>query len=210
MPATPFRRVVVAAAALLLALEIAPGAAAAQPSNSPLNTPTGAGAAAPAPAPVEGASGSYKSPGTALALSLGGTVASLGLVAAAGASENSTLSTVGSIGFWVAPSFGHWYVGKGWTTGLKYRLAGAGAATLGLMWFAVDCIPGCNNDFHPALFVAIGGGVSFVGGMVHDIATAPGAARAHNARIDAGRIQDVTVRPSFGNGHAGLALGGRF
>lgn len=201
------RRSVLAATALLLALEIAPGDASAQPSNSPLNTPASAGAAATA----EGARGSYKSPSTALALSLGGTIGTFALMGVGGAAENGAMYTVGSLGMWVAPSFGHWYVGNGWTTGLKWRLAGAGAAAIGVMWVAVDCIgSGCEDDFHPGLMLAVGGGVSFVGGMIHDIATAPRAAREHNARLDESRVQDVTIRPTFGNGRAGVTLSGRF
>lgn len=169
-----------------------------------------AAASAPAPAKAEGASGSYKNPNTALALSLGGTIGSFALIGIGGAAENGPMSTIGSVGVWLAPSFGHWYAGDGWTTGLKWRLAGAGAATLGIMWVAVDCIgSGCEDDFHPGLMLAIGGGVSFFGGMVHDIATAPRAAREHNARIE-GRLRDVTVSPTFGSGRAGVALSGRF
>ena len=200
----PLRRAVLAALALALALGIAPGGAGAQPSQSPLNTPPAA------PAQPEPVSGSYRSPGTALALSLGGTLGSLALVSVASTTENDTLGMVGSLGFWLAPSFGHWYAGKGWTKGLSWRLAGGGAATVGLMWFAVDCIPGCgNDDAHPGLLLAIGGGVAFFGGVVHDIATAPGAARAHNARLE-GRVHDLAVRPTFGGGRAGVALSGRF
>ncbi len=205
----PLRRAVVAALALLLALEVAPGGAAAQPSQSPLNTPAGTGAAAPAPVPAEAARGSRKDPNMALALSLGGTLGSIALVSLGDATENETLGTAGALGVWLAPSFGHWYAGQGWTTGLKWRLAGAGAATAGVMWFVVDCLPGCNDSAHPGLLLAIGGGVAFVGGVVNDIATAPRAAREHNARLE-GRVRDVTVRPTFGSGRAGLAVGGRF
>ncbi|HUQ01896.1 MAG TPA: hypothetical protein VM261_05335 [Kofleriaceae bacterium] len=188
------------------AMVIAPAVAAAQPSNTPVNTPVNA----PVNTPTE--SGTYKSPSTALALSLGGTVGSFALIAIGGSSEDlGGLASAGSLGLWLAPSFGHWYVGKGWTPGLKWRLAGAGAATLGIMWVALDCIgSSCEDDMHPGVMLAIGGGVAVVGGMVHDIATAPSAAREHNARLDAGRVQNVTVRPSFGSGRAGLAISGRF
>jgi hypothetical protein len=204
---SPMRAVLVC-----LVLVIAPALAVAQPSNSPLNTPAGAGTAAPVPAPAEAVSGTYKNPSTALALSLGGTLGSMALIAVGGTSEElGGLSAAGSLGLWLAPSFGHWYVGKGWTPGLKWRLAGAGAVTLGIMWIVTDCIgSSCTDDFHPGAMLAIGGGVAVVGGMVHDIATAPAAAREHNARLDAGRIQNVTVRPTLGSGRAGLAVSGRF
>jgi hypothetical protein len=201
MPSSP-RRVVlaaVAAAALLLALSAAPGDVGAQPSNTPPTAP-------PESLP---ATGSYKNPNTALALSLGGTLATFALIGVGGASENGVMSSLGSVGLWIAPSFGHWYVGKGWTPGLKWRLAGAGAIAAGIMWVAVDCIGSSCNDAHPGMFLAVGGGLSFVGGMVHDVATAPSAAREHNARLE-GRFQNVTVRPTFGSGRAGLALSGRF
>lgn len=205
----PLRRAPVFALALLLTLEVAPGGASAQPSQSPLNTPADMGAAAPAPVPAVAARGSRKDPNMALALSLGGTLGSLALISLGDATENETLGTAGALGIWLAPSFGHWYAGQGWTTGLKWRLAGTAAATAGIMWFAVECIPGCDDGAHPGLLLAIGGGVAFVGGVVNDIATAPRAAREHNARIE-GWLRDVTVRPTFGSGRAGLAVGGRF
>ncbi len=176
-----------------------------QPSNSPLNTPLGA--PAPAGPPV---SGTYKSPNTALALSLGGTLGSLALVSVGGAAQNEVMSTAGSLGIWIAPSFGHWYAGRGWTPGLKARLYGAGAVFVGVMWVAVDCNgSSCGDDFHPGFALAIGGGGAFFGGMIHDIATAPRAAREHNARRT-GRIENLTVRPTLGSGKAGLSLSGRF
>lgn len=184
-----------------IALAVAATEAAAQPSQSPLNTPA---------LEVPPVSGSVKSPSTALALSLGGTIGTFALLGIGGAAENGVMSSIGSVGIWVAPSFGHWYAGRGWTTGLKYRIGGAGAIAGGLMWTAIDCIgSGCESDFHPGMLLAIGGGVAFFGGIVHDIATAPRAAREHNARLE-GRVRDVTVRPTFGSGRAGLALGGRF
>ncbi len=114
------------------------------------------------------------------------------------------------MGIWLAPSLGHWYAGEGWTPGLRWRLIGGGAATVGMMWFFVDCFgSGCNEDAHPGLVMMIGGTGAFVGGMIHDIATAPRAAREHNRRA-AGRLHGLSVRPTFGGGRAGLALGGRF
>ncbi len=66
-----------------------------------------------------------KSEGTALALSLGGTVASLAMLAVGENQTNDGLGAIGGIGIWVAPSFGHWYAGKLWTQGLTLRLAAA-------------------------------------------------------------------------------------
>jgi hypothetical protein len=183
--------------ALVLVVGIAP--AAAQPALTPVSEPE-----------VPPTSGSLKSENTALALSLGGTLGTIALWGIGGASENGAMLTAGSIGIWVAPSFGHWYAGEGWTTGLKWRIGGAGAAVFGVMWTAIDCMSSdCNDTAHPGMFLAIGGGVAFVGGIVYDVATAKRAAREHNARIT-GRVQDVTMRPTFGSGTTGFALSGRF
>ena len=191
--------VLVLVVVLVVGLGIAP--AVAQPALTPAEE-------VPPTSAVGG--GSLKSENTALALSLGGTLGTLALWGIGGASENGAMLTAGSIGIWVAPSFGHWYAGEGWTTGLKWRVGGAGAAAFGMMWVAVDCMNSdCIDTVHPGVALAIGGGVAFVGGVVHDIATTKRAAREHNARA-MGRVQDVTLRPTFGSGRTGFALSGRF
>jgi hypothetical protein len=197
-------RLTVAFALIAAGLTVGGTTARAQPSRAPLMTP------ALAPEQPAGEVPEIKSPGTALALSLGGTVAAYALAGLGGASESGPLGAAGSLGIWLAPSLGHWYAGRGWTPGLKWRLGGAGAAVIGMMWFFTDCIgDGCNEDFHPGLFMMLGGGGAFVGGTIHDIATAPEAARQYNLRA-AGRVQGLSVRPTVGAGRAGLALGGRF
>jgi hypothetical protein len=199
----PRRAVRRAMRAALVAFVLAVGVGIAPAVAQPALTP-------PAEVPPTSARGSVKSENTALALSLGGTLGTIALWGIGGASENGAMLTAGSLGIWVAPSFGHWYAGEGWTTGLSWRVGGAGAAVFGLMWTAVDCMNSdCNDTLHPGMALAIGGGVAFLGGIVHDVATAKRAAREHNARL-AGRLQDVTVRPTLGKGATGFTLSGRF
>ena len=75
---------------------------------------------------------------TALALSLGGEVASVAmLVAPAFAPDNQVVPAIavaGAVGTFVAPSFGHWYAGSGlWTKGMSLRAGGLAVAAIGSM-----------------------------------------------------------------------------
>src|ERR1051326_7605697 len=56
-------------------------------------------------------SADYKSPGTALALSLGTTAAGLGVWIAGASANNEGVATVGFIAFAVGPTVGHTYAG---------------------------------------------------------------------------------------------------
>ncbi|MBP9207766.1 MAG: hypothetical protein KBG28_27630 [Kofleriaceae bacterium] len=193
------------------------GPAAAQPAM------TAPAAPAPVDADAEREDGP-KSPGTALLYSLGGTAAALALsTAGANAPEGSAaggaMSTVGALGLWLAPSFGHWYAGNGFTKGLGLRLAGGGVATLGIIGF-VGCAfssghgDGGSDCTVPGLLMLSGAGM-FVGGAAHDIATAPREARRYNARHAAARrytsVQAVPALVSAGGARApGLGLAGTF
>jgi hypothetical protein len=207
----------IAIASVLLAAAAA-GRAAAQPGVTPSSAPPAApyaGPYAPPPPPVEL---EEKSPGMALALSLGGTIGTIALASLGGddGDGNPALGTIGALGLWVAPSFGHWYAGDGWTTGLSYRLGGTGAILVGAIWAASSCNDGVDDGTSrdddcedPGLIVAGGGAIAFVGGIIYDIATAPRAARQHNERQRA-RLQGLALQPAISRDHTGFALSGRF
>jgi len=187
------------------------GNADAQPSQSPLNSPPAA------PVPEQVTQPGDKDPNTALALSLGGTVGSIALLSLGSNSDSGAMTTAGSLGLWLAPSFGHWYAGEGWTKGLSLRVGGSAAAVVGVMWVFTSCVTAVDSDGGGSddscgsggWALAVGGTAAFVGGMVYDIATAPGAARRHNARARE-RLQGVSVQPTFGSHRAGVAVSGRF
>src|SRR5262245_2074053 len=72
---------------------------------------------------------------TALWLSLGGTLGSVGLLAGSAFTDDSAagvLRLTGALGLVLAPSFGHWYAGTGWTRGMGLRLGGMVIGAVGL------------------------------------------------------------------------------
>jgi hypothetical protein len=151
-----------------------------------------------------------KSEGTALALSLGGTAASLAMLAVGENQANDSLGVIGGIGIWVAPSFGHWYAGKPWTHGLTLRLAGAGAIVVGAV-LLISCIDGegdCEDG--PLVVLLVGGAGAFVAGGVYDIATAGSSVRAHNQRLRVQAAGGWSIAPMVRPDRAGLTLSGRF
>lgn len=206
------------AALSAVALAAAAATAHAQPGATPAGAPPPAppppatyAPYAPPPPQIEI---NEKSPGTALILSLGGTVAAFAIGGVA--NENALLGTASGLGVWLAPSFGHWYAGDGWTTGLTYRMAGGAAMAAGAIWVLSECSLGHDNNGgddcgEPGFALIIGGAAAFVGGMVYDIATAPGAARRHNERQRQRVMQyQYAVTPTIGGDRVGLAIGGRF
>lgn len=126
---------------------------------------------------------------TALALSLGGTVASWSLLLGSnrlshGRDEIQVASVaVGALGALVAPSFGHWYAGGGLTRGFKTRLVST-LALIGATALAVGCIgdEGQGDGCHEGGMLVLGaaGAIGFAVGTIDDIATAPARARARN------------------------------
>jgi hypothetical protein len=193
---------------MLAVLVVHAGRAAAQPGN----TAPGAWQTPPPPTTVSGPVPGEKSPSLALTLSLGGTVASYVLVVAGGEVQNEGLSSVGTLGFYLAPSFGHWYAGNGWTDGMTMRLAGTGAALVGVMIILGDCgSEGDENcDSSPGAILAIGGAVLIVGGGVYDIATAPGEARKYNARLRERAARGWAITPVISRDRAAFTLSTSF
>lgn len=161
---------------------------------------------------------------TAYALSIGGEVASLALLAApllaqgdgcttdpsdggglpaCDVFDGPTLPIVGAIGLLVAPSLGHWYAGKTWTTGLAVRLAGVGVTGAGAVLLASSCLAeGCSDrDAMPGYALVAAGGAAMVVGTVLDFASIGDSVRARD---------QLSIAPLPVKDGAGLVLGGRF
>lgn len=219
-------------------LLIGVGSAAAQPgATPPSGGPPAPGGpygqplyAPPPPPPAPVAQGELKSEGTALALSLGGTVLAWGLAVGLplletqpvdfeeGSSNRgaiNALSTIGAIGTLVAPSFGHWYAGKYFTRGMGMRVGALGLVMVGAVVALAECPltfghddvedDDCDDSFGAATFILLGGAALFVAGTVDDIRTAPRRVRRHNEAISS-----IALAPIVTHQSAGLALGGRF
>lgn len=148
---------------------------------------------------------------TAVALSVGGTVASYGLLVAIPLLDESGKHPVAvgtyfaaAAGAVLAPSFGHWYAGERWTRGMTYRALGLGTAAAGGLGMIAACLPETcgGSGLYVAGAAAIAGGALFLAGTVHDLATARDAVRARNARI----VMTPTVLDRGG----GLAVAGTF
>lgn len=203
------------AVVVLVVLMVSATVAIAQPGNTPPGGGPTYGPAPPTttPPPVTGPIPGEKSPGIALSLSLGGTVGSYVLAVAGGETESDGLSTVGAIGVFLAPSFGHWYAGKGWTDGLTLRLAGIGAVMVGAILLIGDCgfEGSCSDDEEaPAAIIMVVGAGAYVGGTILDIATAPGQARTYNERLRERAANGWALAPVVTGDRAGLVLSGRF
>jgi hypothetical protein len=196
---------------LLLALA---GRASAQPGLSP---PAPALDPEPPP-PAQVPAGEPLSENIALGLSLGGTIASWGLVIGAvyagrdNQGVSSTMATAGSLGIVFAPSFGHWYADKYLTRGLGLRVAGGLVVLAGAVvalaespLFSESEDSGGSDDPVAGPLIALAGVGLFVAGTVDDIITAPRRVRRLN-RERAG----FALAPIVTQHGAGLALGGRF
>jgi hypothetical protein len=192
--------------AVLLALAIA-GTAAAQPAMTPPSTSPLPPSAWPPPTMQPGEA---LSESTAVWLSLGGTVASWGLIAVASQMDErlggnaGNIASIGALGTLLAPSFGHWYAGSYFTRGLGMRLAGVGATYLGLGILLSGCEEDCSNAGLAAALL-LGGAGFYLAGTIDDIATASGKVRRHNERL-----QNVAIVPMIRSDSGGLALAGRF
>jgi hypothetical protein len=200
---------------VLVVLMVSATVAVAQPGNTPLGGGSVYGPAPtppPPPPPVTGPLPGEKSPGIALSLSLGVTVGSYVLAVAGEETQSDGLSTVGALGIFLGPTVGHWYAGKGWTDGLTLRLAGLGAVMVGVI-LLLDCgFEGSCSDGEesPAAIVMVLGAGAYVGGTIYDIATAPGSARAYNARLRERAANGWALAPVVTGDRAGFVLSTRF
>jgi hypothetical protein len=159
-----------------------------------------------------------KRPTTARNLAIGGALvgpALVGVAAASGAAHNDAAMQVAlaasGVAFVLAPSAGHWYAGKTFSTGLVLRLAGAGAAVVGF-GIAAPCLPEeCfKNEGEIGGTILLAGAALIVAGTVWDLVTADDEARSWNDRhgLD---LQLAPTLVSTGRGTApGLAVVGSF
>jgi hypothetical protein len=158
--------------------------------------------------------GGTKSETTALALSLGGTIASyavmVGAIAYGEDNEEGPmagLATVGAFGAMFAPSFGHWYAGQFGTRGLALRGVASGLALTAMVWAFTECPlfgDHCEDSGGPKL-LALGALGLWIGGTIDDIATAPGRVRDHNRRVTG-----LSIVPMVRSDGGSVALAGRF
>lgn len=159
-----------------------------------------------------------KQPGTAIFMSLSGTVLSYVLVLTA-----TPASFVGAAGVIVGPSFGHWYAGRGNGVGILVRTTAATVFTLGVLRLfgteGRDCLGATpaqcaeweerweREDRNTAIMVFGGLGVLAVS-SAYDISTAGRSARQWNEAH--GVMIAPVILPAAGGGAPGLMLGGRF
>jgi hypothetical protein len=181
------------------------GDALAQPGMTPIEP------AAPAGPPPE--QRPLRSESTALWLSLGGTLASWTMVAAASklhGDDGAPLDWAGVLGTYLAPTFGHWYAGARVTRGLGIRTVGLATMFIGLTRSICADVDedvglggsGCSED-GPRLLLA--GLVIYVGGTIDDLLSVPGRVRKRNQRI-----QGLALAPLVAPHTSGLALAGSF
>lgn len=153
-----------------------------------------------------------KSPGTATALAVGGTLLPAAAIALGFSvvDDNPGLGslaiTTGTIGLGLGPSAGHWYAGKSVTGGLGLRVLGAAVAGAGAMKAMDDCFLETQPCSSVGDSIMVAGAAVFVGGVVWDIATADNAARDWNRRHGV----SVSVAPTVTDRSAGITLVGAF
>lgn len=151
---------------------------------------------------------SPKNENTALALSLGGTLASAGLMAYGvmrdGDEASGVLIGAGLVSSLVTPSLGQFYSGRILTPGLGLRVAGGAVALIGVAQ-TLSCVSAdrdCDSFTDGPATIALGGGLAALGAVL-DIATAPRAARSYNER-------HLQLVPASTGANLGLSLTGRF
>lgn len=143
-----------------------------------------------------------KSEGSGLALSMGVTAGSWGLVYLG--KDNAALGVVGVAGAYFGPSLAQLYAAdsphaRGFmlrTAGLVGVLAGAHAA--------LACWWECDSNWLSTSFYAVGG-LAIAAGTIDDIMRQPALVRRHNRRV-----HDVALVPTVSSDSVGFTLGGRF
>lgn len=150
-----------------------------------------------------------KSPDLALALSIGGTAASVGVILAGLKGSSNGETELGLVSSMVTPSFGEWYAGKYLTLGIGLRAAGALSMIAGIAYsYCNDSAGSCTETFgHGLLAVGL---AAYASGIVYDIVKAPSAADAYNARHHARTTIGPTVLTPPSGPVMGVGLGGSF
>lgn len=185
------------------------------PSQSPVQLQLPSSSPSPSPSPSDSVS-----PTTALVISLGGTLASYGLIAGGISSSNGAIGGAGVVGTFIMPSAGRWYAHSSAFAGLALRLVGVGTAVTGFaigfhLCFAglIDHSPSddqsCHKNENTAMALMALGGLTYLGATVYDIIRAPLDARAYN---EAHRTLPVAIVPVVAPAQHqyGLALAGQF
>jgi hypothetical protein len=151
-----------------------------------------------------------KDPSTALALSLGGTLASGALVAIGAASNNGDIAAAGVLSSLVTPSLGEWYAGKPVTLGLGLRAASALVFVVGadeaFKCFLQDDT--CHNNNTEAGLLLLGGLAGYATGTIYDIATAKSTAREYN--VHHLQLAPTYMRTPSGSATMGVGIAGTF
>lgn len=195
-----FMRSAATIATLVLVLA---GTAAAQPG---MTAPTAPLSRPPVP-------GELLSESKALALSVGGTLASWGAFVAVSSTSRfdgsaQGLGTVAAFGTLLAPTFGHWYAGSIVTRGLGVRVLGVGSAFAGAVISFGRCSfegEGRCEDADLGVALLLAGAVLYVAGTADDIATVSARVRRRNSRM-----MGITVVPALRSDSSGIAIAGRF
>ena len=161
---------------------------------------------------------SRKSPGFAVALSLGVTAGSIALGVAG--RDSKGLGAVGFAGFLVGPSTGLWYAGRAASAGTAVRVAGISALVGSLVWSL-----GCNEVILDEEGRATGhehggcdgagalatiGALALVSGTIWEVTDAYRTATEHNRRHGFDLAVTPTVMPTGRGVSPGLALTARF
>jgi len=178
----------------------------------------GVGVLAAGSAHAEPPESDLKSPVIATALSLGGTVAGVGLIVTAirfeGALHDEVVPMLvsGCGALLLGPSLGHWYAHHGWSTGLTLRLVGAATTAFAAMLLVQGLYhPGTGASDDVDLGLGAAGGMMFAAGTMLDIAEARGAVRVYNREHAVRQISITpTVAPADGAQRIGLAIVGQF
>lgn len=124
-----------------------------------------------------------KSEQAAFGWSLLGTLAPIAITIAGGAFDEPGVMALGTAGMVLGPTAGHWYAGRWVTGGLIARGGGAALMMAGAVQALgnIDCETGCSGGAAAGPLM-LGGAALFVGGTLHDLATAGRSARAYNER----------------------------
>lgn len=185
--------------------------AAAQPAMATPVPPAAPGPGAPAasppmsmpapPPPTAAPDDDVRDEGTALALSIGGTVGSWTmLLAGAGLGSSPTVELAG-ISALITPGLGHWYADDPLNGWLALRVA----ALVPVLYAASSS---CEDECSGMAGLGYLSLALYAIGTIGDIATSPAAARRHNEQRRA--LRHVVVAPMAARHVGGVVVGAQF